>query len=195
MENCYDILGVDKNASEEKIKKQFRELTLEHHPDKSKSEDAHDKYLKIKLAYETLSDHEKRRLHDIQMYGTDESYTEASTPYRDTGLTEKKYEEIFEATKVHWHSLGRVIQTMPAWVMKQPDKNHIPADDFANVLLEWYQGIDNEMFSHCQRISLLFPSTHDVLIKEIKKNTKDMWKSCRNSYQRTAPKNCRYKER
>ena len=171
MDNCYDILGVEKNASQDEIKKRFRELTLQYHPDKSKSGNAHDKFLRIKLAYETLSNPEKRRLHDIQIYGTDESYTEASTPYGDTGFTEERYQEIYEATKVHLYSLRHVVTTFFSWLLKKLNAGgqQVDANDFANALLEWYHGIDSEVFSHCQRISLLLPDTHDVLIKEFKK--------------------------
>ena len=171
MDNCYDILGVEKNASQDEIKKRFRELTLQYHPDKSKSGNAHDKFLRIKLAYETLSDPEKRRLHDIQIYGTDESYTEASTPYGETGFTEERYQEIYEATKVHLYSLRHVVTTFFSWLLKKLNAGEpqVDANDFANALLEWYHGIDSEVFSHCQRISLLLPDAHDVLIKEYKK--------------------------
>lgn len=171
MENCYNILDVDKNASQDEIKKRFRELTLEHHPDKSKSEDALDKFLRIRFAFDILSDPEKRRLHDIQIYGTDESYTEASTPYGDTGLTEERYQEIYEATNVHLHSLHHVVETFFTRPLEKlmAGGNSVSSDDFANYLLEWYHGIDSEMFSHCQRISLLFPRHHDVLINEFKK--------------------------
>ena len=168
MENCYNILGVDKNASQEKIKKRFKELTLEHHPDKSKSEDAHDKFLRIKFAFDTLSDPEKRRLHDIQIYGIDKSYTEASAPYGDAGLTGDRDQEICDATKVHFTSLGNVFTTFISWCKDELRSGKVDVNKLANTLHEWYQDVDSEMYNHCQRISFLFPDTHNVLMKEIR---------------------------
>lgn len=61
MENYYDILGVTKDASTADIKKAYRNLAKEHHPDKGGSEE---KFKKINEAYETLSDEGKRKNYD-----------------------------------------------------------------------------------------------------------------------------------
>ena len=58
----YKTLGVDKNASSEEIKKAFRKLALEHHPDKTGGQDA--KFKEINEAYSTLSDTKKRQQYD-----------------------------------------------------------------------------------------------------------------------------------
>lgn len=58
----YKILGVDKNASQDEIKKAFRKLALEHHPDKTGGEDK--KFKEINEAYSTLSDQNKRQQYD-----------------------------------------------------------------------------------------------------------------------------------
>jgi len=60
----YDILGVSKNASKEEIKKAYRKLALEHHPDRNKSSDASEKFKEINEAYEVLSDHKKKETYD-----------------------------------------------------------------------------------------------------------------------------------
>ena len=62
----YDILGVDKNATAEEIKKSYRRQALEWHPDKHKdNKDAAEKRFKeINEAYQVLSDSEKRRAYD-----------------------------------------------------------------------------------------------------------------------------------
>jgi len=66
MENkdYYKILGVSKDASEEDIKKAYRRLALQYHPDKNKSPEAEEKFKEINEAYEVLSDPEKRRIYD-----------------------------------------------------------------------------------------------------------------------------------
>ena len=60
----YEILGVGKNATDEEIKKAFRKLALEFHPDRNKSKGAEDKFKEINEAYQVLSDPEKRSSYD-----------------------------------------------------------------------------------------------------------------------------------
>jgi molecular chaperone DnaJ len=69
MKDYYKILGVDRSASEEEIKKAFRKLAHEHHPDKTGGEDA--KFKEINEAYQVLSDKRKREHYD--RFGTDSS--------------------------------------------------------------------------------------------------------------------------
>jgi len=57
----YQILGIEKNASQEDIKKAYRKLALENHPDKNKDPGATQKFQEISKAYEVLSDSEKRK--------------------------------------------------------------------------------------------------------------------------------------
>ena len=56
----YDILGVTRGASEEEIKKAFRKLALEHHPDRNKKDGAEERFKEINEAYQVLSDPKKR---------------------------------------------------------------------------------------------------------------------------------------
>lgn len=58
----YKILGVDKGASEEEIKKAFRKLAHEHHPDKTNGNA--DKFKEINEAYQVLGNKEKRAQYD-----------------------------------------------------------------------------------------------------------------------------------
>lgn len=62
----YQILGVDRHASREEIKKAFRGLALRHHPDRNpqNQEEAEERFKKINEAYEVLSDQDKRRRYD-----------------------------------------------------------------------------------------------------------------------------------
>jgi DnaJ-class molecular chaperone len=60
--SLYDKLGVPKESSKEDIKKAFRKLSLEHHPDRGGDEE---KFKEISNAYETLSDDDKRKNYDL----------------------------------------------------------------------------------------------------------------------------------
>ena len=61
----YKILGIPKTANEQEIKKAYRKMSLQYHPDRNPSPDAEEKIRKINEAYETLSDENKRREYDM----------------------------------------------------------------------------------------------------------------------------------
>ncbi|MCS6938436.1 MAG: molecular chaperone DnaJ [Roseiflexaceae bacterium] len=60
----YEVLGVQRNASQDEIKKAFRRLARQYHPDVNKAPDAEAKFKEINEAYEVLSDPEKRSMYD-----------------------------------------------------------------------------------------------------------------------------------
>jgi molecular chaperone DnaJ len=61
----YELLEVNRNASETEIKKAYRRLAVQHHPDKNQGDKAsEDKFKEISEAYEVLSDPEKRARYD-----------------------------------------------------------------------------------------------------------------------------------
>jgi molecular chaperone DnaJ len=64
MTDLYNTLGVDKNADQDTIKKAYRKLAAQYHPDKNKSSDAENKFKEINNAYEILSNLEKRQQYD-----------------------------------------------------------------------------------------------------------------------------------
>src|SRR5918998_674746 len=60
----YKILGVERSAGDEEIKKAYRKLARKYHPDVSKETDAKEKFQEVSEAYETLRDKEKRAAYD-----------------------------------------------------------------------------------------------------------------------------------
>lgn len=60
----YEVLGVQKTASAEEIKRAYRKLALEWHPDRNKSANATEKFKEINEAFEVLHDEKKRQSYD-----------------------------------------------------------------------------------------------------------------------------------
>ena len=60
----YEVLGIDRNATNEEIKRAFRKLAFKYHPDHNHDNKAGDKFKEINEAYEVLSDPDKRTTYD-----------------------------------------------------------------------------------------------------------------------------------
>src|SRR6187399_3474865 len=60
----YDVLGVERDASAEDIRKAYRKLARQHHPDVNKDPGAEDRFKEVSEAYEVLRDPEKRERYD-----------------------------------------------------------------------------------------------------------------------------------
>lgn len=60
----YEVLGVDKSATEPQIKSAYRKLALQYHPDRNKEVGATDKFKEVNSAYEVLGNPEKRKMYD-----------------------------------------------------------------------------------------------------------------------------------
>ena len=87
MENFYQTLGVNENATQDEIKKAYRKLAVEHHPDKGGNEDT---FKKISEAYDTIGDDNKRRQYDSQK----------SNPFSNMGGGFNPFEDMFQN---HFH--------------------------------------------------------------------------------------------
>ena len=65
MRDLYEVLGVQKSASESEIKKAYRKLAAQYHPDKNPGDaSAEEKFKEVQSAYDVLSEPEKRKQYD-----------------------------------------------------------------------------------------------------------------------------------
>ena len=65
----YQVLGLDRNATDEEIKKAFRKLAFKYHPDHNHGDGAADRFKEVNEAYEALSDPDKRAAYDHYGHG------------------------------------------------------------------------------------------------------------------------------
>ncbi len=76
MNDLYSALGVSKTASADEIKKAYRKLALQYHPDKNPGDKvSEEKFKEISAAYAVLGDEEKKRQYD--MYGSADAYAQS----------------------------------------------------------------------------------------------------------------------
>ncbi len=64
MSEYYDLLGIPREASEAEIKKAYRKLAMEYHPDRNRAADAEERFKEITEAYEVLKDPDQRARYD-----------------------------------------------------------------------------------------------------------------------------------
>jgi DnaJ-class molecular chaperone len=86
--NFYEILNISENASLEEIKKAYRKLALQFHPDRNKNKNAQSKFIEINIAYEALKDFNSRKEYDNFLNSQKDNTEKEFENY-----SKKKYEE------------------------------------------------------------------------------------------------------
>ena len=121
----YEILGIQKGASAEEIKKAYRQLALKHHPDRNQSnkKEAEEKFKEVSEAYAVLSDPQKRSVYDQyghsgfdQRYSTEDIFRGAdfSSIFEDLGFGGSIIENLFEGMGFFGGSTGRQRASRPS---------------------------------------------------------------------------------
>jgi DnaJ-class molecular chaperone len=96
--SLYDVLGVDKTASADDIKKAYRKLSLLNHPDRNQgSAAATESFQKLSQAYHTLGDEDRRRQHDLQemLQQQQQQAHPSSSPFRAFNMSQHPMSQMF----------------------------------------------------------------------------------------------------
>lgn len=98
MQDPYKVLGVEKSASDDEIKKAYRKLALKFHPDKNPDDPkAEDKFKEISAAYDQIGDPKKRRAYDTGGFSSVGAGAGAGT-----------YEDFMERLRKQWKKAGGI---------------------------------------------------------------------------------------
>ena len=79
MKNYYEILGISKEATAEEIKKSYRKLSLQYHPDKNP--DGESRFKELSEAYSILGDEEKRSKYDSGGMNMEDMFSNGGNPF------------------------------------------------------------------------------------------------------------------
>jgi len=74
LQNCYDVLGLTREATKSELSKAYRQLARKYHPDRNKEEGAEEMFRLAATAYEVLKDDDSRRDYDYMLDNPEEAY-------------------------------------------------------------------------------------------------------------------------
>lgn len=113
----YAVLGVPRGASQAEIKKAYRRLSLQYHPDKNRAEDAKERFVEVAGAYEILGDEKKRRQYDAGGFSAAGGDGPGSNPFEGAGgdwddLSPEQQEEIMRQASAMFDEVLEQVEEM-----------------------------------------------------------------------------------
>jgi len=116
MKNYYKILNVSIKATKEEIKKAYRKLAKQFHPDKNPDKEAEEKFKIINEAHEILINDEKRKNYDFLLY----QEQQRNIKINEEKEKERQYQTSYSnRVDINWGSIifGTIIFILGAWVI------------------------------------------------------------------------------
>lgn len=141
-ENYYIVLGVSRGADLNRIKKAYRKIVKQYHPDVSHSRMGAEKLIEVRKAYETLIDDDKRKNYDQALDREDSSIRESRIPEAvrtRTAIYDELYrydsfvDEFFEGF-------------LPGFFRREPDRRPHTKDLYFEVILSPREARDGGLF-------------------------------------------------
>ncbi len=136
----YEVLGVSPGASLDEIKRAYRRLAMEYHPDRNPSPDASERFKEASEAFEVLADGERRRIYDA--YGHDGLQGRGYGGITDL---DEVFEHFFSAGGIFGDLLSDLFGTRAARRRRRPRRG---SDILARVTLEFEEaarGVEREV--------------------------------------------------
>ena len=97
----YDVLGVQKGASDDELKKAYRKLAMKYHPDRNSDDpNAPDKFKEASEAYEVLSDNSKRSSYDQFGHDGVDAHLVLAEDHRVLMIFSEIFSEIFSVVAI-----------------------------------------------------------------------------------------------
>lgn len=150
IKDYYELLEIDKNATDDDIKKAFRKMSIKYHPDTNKSPDAEKQFREIKNAYDILSDNQKRYKYDKYIGFMDEMIS-------DFDKFEKNFDHAYKYDKEDLDKRNKSNQTKQesgdTYFNKAADINILQELTFEEAIL----GCEKEIVSNSKKYSIKIP--------------------------------------
>lgn len=149
LRDCYEVLGVDKNADNETIKKAYRKLAMQYHPDKNPGDkSAEEKFKEAASAYEILSSPEKRAQYDRFGHQAFQGGMGGGTQYADINDIFSNFGDIF-GDLFGMGGMGGQTRNRRSGPRKGSDLRYVTEVSLKEVIEGVEQNIEFDTEEHC----------------------------------------------